>query len=98
MDAQLYLPLIGIPIIVLGFAFRFNPLMVVTLAGLVTGLAVGLDFGALLETFGEKFLNSRQLTSSILILPIIGLLEHYGLRERAQEWYAASVAPLLVES
>ena len=86
MDAQLYLPLIGIPIIVLGFAFRFNPLMVVTLAGLVTGLAVGLDFGALLETFGEKFLNSRQLTSSILILPIIGLLEHYGLRERAQEW------------
>ena len=86
MDVQQYLPLIGIPIIVLGFAFRFNPLMVVTLAGLVTGLAVGMDVGVLLETFGEKFLNSRQLSSSILILPNIGLLEHYGLRERAQEW------------
>ncbi|MFZ6725356.1 DUF969 domain-containing protein [Undibacterium sp. MH2W] len=86
MDIQLYLPLIGIPIIVVGFALRFNPLMVVTLAGLITGLAVGMDVGALLETFGEKFLNSRQLSSSILILPIISLLEHYGLRERAQEW------------
>ncbi len=89
MDLALLLPLIGIPIVVLGFALRFNPLLVVTAAGLATGLSVGMDFLTLLETFGEKFMNSRQLASSLLILPVIGLLEYYGLRERAQEWVAS---------
>ncbi|KMN82034.1 putative membrane protein [Chromobacterium alkanivorans] len=88
MDLASYLPLVGIPVVVAGFALRFNPLLVVTAAGLATGLAVGMDVGALLETFGEKFLNSRQLATFILILPVIGLLERYGLKERAQQWIA----------
>lgn len=89
MDSNLWLPLIGIPIIVAGFALRFNPLMVVIAAGLATGLAVGMDIGLLLETFGEKFMNSRQLASIMLILPVIALLEKYGLKERAQTWVAS---------
>lgn len=89
MDSNLWLPLIGIPIIVAGFALRFNPLMVVIAAGLATGLAVGMDVGLLLETFGEKFMNSRQLASIMLILPVIALLEKYGLKERAQTWVAS---------
>jgi len=89
MDSSTLLPLIGIPIVVAGFALRFNPLLVVTVAGLSTGLAVGMDFGMLLETFGEKFINSRTLATFLLILPIIGLLEHYGLKERAQAWIAS---------
>lgn len=88
MDLASYLPLVGIPVVVAGFALRFNPLLVVTAAGLSTGLAVGMDLGTLLETFGEKFLNSRQLATFILILPVIGLLERYGLKERAQQWIA----------
>ena len=53
MDGTTLLPLIGIPIVVIGFALRFNPLLVVVVAGLATGLLVGMDFGMLLETFGE---------------------------------------------
>jgi uncharacterized membrane protein len=87
MDGTTLLPLIGIPIVVIGFALRFNPLLVVVVAGLATGLLVGMDFGMLLETFGEKF-NSRSLATFILILPVIGLLEYYGLKERAQAWVA----------
>ena len=83
MDGTTLLPLIGIPIVVIGFALRFNPLLVVVVAGLATGLLVGMDFGMLLETFGEKFVNSRSLATFILILPVIGLLEYYGLKERA---------------
>lgn len=86
MESTSIVPLIGIPIVVIGFALRFNPLLVVVVAGLTTGLAVGMDFGLLLETFGEKFLNSRSLATFILILPVIGLLEYYGLKERAQSW------------
>ncbi|CCJ73629.1 FIG015373: Membrane protein [Cronobacter condimenti 1330] len=88
MDGSSLLPLIGIPVVVIGFALRFNPLLVVVVAGLTTGLTVGMDFGMLLETFGEKFVNSRSLATFILILPVIGLLEYYGLKERAQAWVA----------
>lgn len=88
MDSSTLLPLIGIPVVVIGFALRFNPLIVVVIAGLTTGLLVGMDFGMLLETFGEKFFNSRSLATFILILPVIGLLEYYGLKERAQAWIA----------
>ena len=45
MDITTLLPLIGIPVVVLGFAFKFNPLLVVVVAGLTTGLSVGMDFG-----------------------------------------------------
>ncbi|MFU2079679.1 DUF969 domain-containing protein [Avibacterium endocarditidis] len=88
MDSATLLPLVGIPIVVIGFALRFNPLLVVVAAGLATGLMVGMDFGLLLETFGEKFINSRSLATFLLILPVIGLLEYYGLKERAQAWVA----------
>ncbi|KPH64332.1 hypothetical protein AMS58_03565 [Pseudoalteromonas porphyrae] len=81
-------PLIGIPVVVLGFALRFNPLMVVTIAGIATGWAVNLDIITLLQTFGEKFMNSRQLASFILILPVIALLERYGLQQHAKNWIA----------
>lgn len=83
------LPLIGIPIVVVGFALKFNPLLVVTVAGLATGLSVGMDFGTLLETFGDKFISSRSLAVYVLILPIIGLLESFGLKERAQDWISS---------
>jgi len=45
-------------------------------------------------------MNSRQLASFILILPVVGLLEKYGLKERAQAWVAgirgASAARILM--
>ena len=83
-----YLPLIGILVVVLGFAAGFNPMPVVVAAGLVTGLAVGMDPGRLLDVVGAKFLESRQLAVFVLILPVIGILERYGLRERGQAWIA----------
>ncbi len=86
MDAHLWWALLGIPVIVLGFALRLNPLLVVVAAGLLTGLAVGLSFDDVLMIFGEKLMNSRQLGSTLLILPVIALLEKFGLKEHAQAW------------
>jgi uncharacterized membrane protein len=54
MDGTTLLPLIGIPIVVIGFALRFNPLLVVVVAGLATGLLVGMDFGMLLEPLARS--------------------------------------------
>jgi uncharacterized membrane protein len=74
----------GIAIVVLGFALRLNPLPVVGLAALATGLAAGHDLVAVISAFGKAFNDNRFVTIPWLILPVIGLLERYGLQERAR--------------
>ncbi|MFC4728209.1 DUF969 domain-containing protein [Coralloluteibacterium thermophilus] len=81
-----YWPLIGIAWVVGGFALRMNPALVVVSAGLVTGIAAGDSLAATLETMGEAFTKLRYLVLFVLTLPVIGLLERHGLRERAQAW------------
>ncbi|SFI79482.1 DUF969 domain-containing protein [Thermoflavimicrobium dichotomicum] len=77
--------LIGILIVIIGFALRFNPLLVVTVAGVVTGIAAGLSVEKILTTFGEAFVKNRTLSIVFLTLPIIGILERHGLKEQAQK-------------
>ncbi|MDY0970391.1 DUF969 domain-containing protein [Siccibacter turicensis] len=82
-------PLMGIATIVVGFLLRFNPVLVVIVAGLVTGLAAHMSFVLILEKLGEGFMNTRNLPFILLIpLAVIGLLERHGLKERAQAWIA----------
>ena len=63
---------------------RINPLLVVTVAGIVTGIASGLSFPEVVAAFGKAFITSRYVGIVWLVLPVIGLLEHAGLRERAR--------------
>ncbi|HET8613192.1 MAG TPA: DUF969 domain-containing protein [Sphingomonas sp.] len=76
--------LAGIGVIVLGFLLRFNPLLVVAAAAAVTGLAAGIDPLTLLAAFGKAFNESRYVTIVWIVLPVIGLLERYGLQQRAR--------------
>ena len=78
------LTLIGILIVVAGFAARLNPLLVVTVAGLATGLASGLSVVEVVAAFGKAFTESRYVAIVWLVLPVIGLLERAGLKERAR--------------
>ncbi|WP_137937134.1 DUF969 domain-containing protein [Chitinivorax sp. B] len=89
MDAVSYWPLLGVGVVVAGFALRFNALLVVTVAGLVTGLAAKMPVDTLLGSLGNGFIKSRNLPLILLLpLPIIGLLERHGLKEHAQNWIA----------
>lgn len=78
------LVLSGVAVIALGFLLRFNPLLVIIVAALVTGLAAGLDPLAVLARFGHAFNETRYVTAIYLVLPVIGLLERNGLQERAR--------------
>ncbi|HEX9310330.1 MAG TPA: DUF969 domain-containing protein [Gemmatimonadaceae bacterium] len=82
------LSLIGIAIVVIGFVLRINPLLVVTVAGLATGIASGLGPLAVVAAFGKAFITSRYVAIVWLVLPVIGLLEHAGLKERARDMVA----------
>jgi uncharacterized membrane protein len=78
------LVLLGIAVVVLGFAVRANPLLVIATAALVTGLAAGLEPLAVIAAFGKAFNDSRYVSLVFLVVPVIGLLERYGLQERAR--------------
>ncbi|MEO6687745.1 MAG: DUF969 family protein [Dokdonella sp.] len=81
-------PLLGVAVVVVGFILRRNPVLVVVVAGLVSGIAAHMGIGDLLALLGTSFVSNRALLLFVLTLPIIGVLEHYGLRERAQTWIA----------
>ena len=78
------LVLAGVAVIAGGFLLRLNPLPVIALAALVTGLAAGLDPLAVLARFGHAFNQTRYVTAIYLVLPAIGLLERHGLQDRAR--------------
>lgn len=78
------LPLIGILIVVAGSALRLNPLLVVAAAAIATGLAAGHALLDVIASFGKAFIDSRSVAVVWLALPVIGLLERAGLKERAR--------------
>src|SRR5687768_2214865 len=78
-----YWPLIGIALVVLGFALKFNPMLVVTVAAIVTGLIAGMDPVEVISTFGKAFNDNRIIAIVWIVLPVIGLLERFGLQQRA---------------
>ena len=83
-----YWPLLGVAVVVIGFVLRYNPVLVVVVAGIVSGIADGMRIDELLALLGTSFVSNRALLLFVLTLPVIGLLEHCGLRERAQAWIA----------
>ena len=79
-----YLPLIGILIVIVGFLLRLNPLAVVTAAALATGLAAGKGLVEVISVLGKAFNDSRYVSVIWIVLPVIGLLERYGLQQQAR--------------
>ncbi|HYM17400.1 MAG TPA: DUF969 family protein [Micropepsaceae bacterium] len=83
------LPLIGIGVVVLGFALRLNGLLVVAAAAIATALAGGLDLVTAISAFGHAFNENRYVSITFLVLPAIGALERAGLQERARDMIEA---------
>jgi len=82
------LVLLGVLVVVIGFALRRNPLLVVTVAGVVTGLLGGMSPLAILDAFGTGFAGSRSIVIFLLVLPVIGLVERNGLQEQSRRLIA----------
>ena len=95
-----YWPLLGILLVVLGFALRMNPMLVVTGSAIVTGLLGGMDLVKVISTFGKAFNDNRIIAIVWIVLPVIGLLERYGLQQQSarviRSIKAATVGRLLL--
>ena len=78
-----YIKLIGIVIIVAGFALKLDVLATVIISGIVTGLISGMSFVEILEILGSSFVSNRLMSIFLIIFPVIAIIERYGLKERA---------------
>ena len=88
-DVNLW-PLIGVLIIIAGFALRFNPMLVVIVTAIGTAFAAGFPLDKVLAMIGTGFIKTRNLPLIILLpLAVIGLLERHGLRQHAQNWISS---------
>jgi uncharacterized membrane protein len=76
--------LIGLLVLLLGFALRLNPLLVAATAALASALAAGLSPVDAVSALGRAFNQSRTVSLVWIILPLIGLLEGRGLRAQAR--------------
>jgi uncharacterized membrane protein len=76
--------LLGVAVVVAGFAAGFNPLLVVVASAFATGMAAGLSPVEVLSAFGKAFNDNRYVSAAWLVLPVIGVLERAGLQERAR--------------
>lgn len=80
-----YWVLIGVLIIVIGFALKLDVVAVVLISGLVTGLIAGMPIVEVLDVIGKGFVNNRYMSLFFLSLPLIAIMERYGLKDRAAE-------------
>ncbi len=72
--------LIGIAIVIVGFALKFNPIAIVMAAGFATAMVGGMDITAFLETLGTTFVTNRYMALYMLTIPVIGYIERNGLK------------------
>lgn len=77
------LKLLGILIVILGFAFKMDSILIILCALVVTALVGGLGVNGLLDTLGKSFVSNRNMAIFILILVVTGTLERNGLKEAA---------------
>ncbi len=75
--------LIGVLIVIIGFLLKKDTLAVVVIAGIATGLVGGMSFMEILDVLGSSFLSQRVATIFVLTLPVIGICERYGLKDKA---------------
>ncbi|MBM3855680.1 MAG: DUF969 domain-containing protein [Verrucomicrobia bacterium] len=85
--------LVGILVVAVGFACRLNTLLVVLAAGIATGLVAGMSFNEIMALFGQFFVDNRFMTLPVvLMLPVVGLLERHGMKERVAKLIQSSRA------
>ena len=77
--------LVGILIIIVGFALKLDSILIIMLSAIVTAIDGGLTPVELLSTLGETFVNNRSMAIFILIMLVTGTLERNGLKEAAAQ-------------
>ncbi|WP_282708526.1 DUF969 domain-containing protein [Ligilactobacillus sp. Marseille-Q7487] len=82
MDGNVW-SLIGVLIVIIGFALKLDSILIVVASLIVTALVSGMGITTMLETLGSSFIANRGMAIFIIIMLVTGTLERNGLKESA---------------
>lgn len=77
------LKLVGILIVVAGFALKLDSILTIFLAAICTAIVGGLGVENFLTTLGSTFVANRSMAIFVLIMLVTGTLERNGLKQAA---------------
>ena len=80
-----YLVLLGIVIVIVGFALRLDAILIIIVAAVVTALVGGIGVDGFLTTLGTSFVSNRSMAVFIIVLLVTGTLERNGLKTAAAQ-------------
>lgn len=80
-----YLKLIGILIVIVGFALKKDSILIIMCSAVVTALIGGLGIEGLLSTLGQSFVDNRSMAIFIIVMLVTGTLERNGLKQAAAD-------------
>ncbi len=83
MDPMELLKLLGIVIVVVGFALKLDSILIIMAAAIVTALVAGMDPMTFLSTMGKSFVSNRSMLIFVMTFVITGTLERNGLKQAA---------------
>lgn len=78
-----YVKLLGIVIIILGFIFKLDAILIIFSSAVVTALVSNMGVVGFLDILGRAFVANRSMAIFVVIFLITGTLERNGLREAA---------------
>ncbi len=76
-----YLKLLGIVVVIVGFALKLDNILIIVVASIVTAIVGGIGPVALLETVGKTFTANRSMLIFIVVMLATGTLERNGLKQ-----------------
>lgn len=80
-----YLVLLGIAIVIVGFALKLDSILIIAVASVATALIGGVSPVDFLSTLGTSFVSNRSMAIFIIVVLVTGTLERNGLKTAAAE-------------
>lgn len=78
-----YIKLLGILIVIVGFALKWETTFIIVLSAAITAVVGGIGPVELIELAGTTFMTNRSMMIFVLVLLVTGTLERNGLKEGA---------------
>lgn len=75
-----YLKLLGVLVVIIGFALKLDNILIIVVAAIVTALVGGIGVVPLLEIVGNTFASNRSMLLFIVVMVATGTLERNGMR------------------
>lgn len=75
--------LVGLAVLIVGFALKLNSILVIFVAMIATALASGMGVETFLVTLGKSFVTNRAMMIFVIIMFVTGTLERNGLKQSA---------------